>query len=391
MTEHIPEFRRRRAMWWLVVTGVVIGYPTFLAAQGAAQRPDVPSAQKTVTAPAETIQEYKLQLQQLEQALEKQKAPATRGDYRIGPEDLLEISVFEAPEFNSALRVSAGGEVSMPMLGLLHAAGLTAAEMESVVGERLRGNYLKDPHVGVVVKEVQSHPVSVFGAVKRPGVFQIRSAKTLLEILAMAEGLADDAGDTAIIVRHGGAGILLRTAEERSRADETTDSKEARSASPSTAGDSSQGAPPISASEEVSLKALVESSDASSNVLVYPGDAVKVPRAGVVYVVGEVRKPGGFQLRSNENITVLQVLALAEGLTRTSAKTHARIIRTDEKNGTKEEMPLDLGKILAGKSSDPMLHSKDILFVPGSGSRSALYRGLEAAVSVGTGLAIYRR
>src|SRR5260370_36315213 len=123
MTKHISEFCRRGAIWWFVVSGVVMGHPAFLAAQGAGQRPDVPPAQKTVNVPPETIQDYNLRLQQVEQALDKQDAPASRGDYRIGPEDLLEISVLEAPEFDGQLRGAAGGEASTPTLGWLQAAG----------------------------------------------------------------------------------------------------------------------------------------------------------------------------------------------------------------------------------------------------------------------------
>jgi len=116
-------------------------------------------------------------------------APAQ--EYRIGPEDLVEITVFEAPELSRSARVSAGGEISLPLLGGLQAAGLTPRELELVLQELLRRAYMKDPHVGVFVREMQSHPVSVFGAVEKPGVFQIRGTKTLIEMLSMAEGLAE--------------------------------------------------------------------------------------------------------------------------------------------------------------------------------------------------------
>jgi polysaccharide export outer membrane protein len=128
------------------------------------------------------------------------------GDYRIGAEDLLEITVFEAPEFNSTTRVSPSGEISIPMLGVIPAAGKTPAQLQVTVQDSLRRTHMKDPHVGVTVKEIQSHAVSVLGAVKKPGTLQIRNPKTLLEILSMAEGLADDAGDT-VWVRHHGAGL----------------------------------------------------------------------------------------------------------------------------------------------------------------------------------------
>jgi len=122
-------------------------------------------------------------------------------EYRIGPEDVLNINVFEAQELNREVRVSAGGEISLPLLGSVRAAGLTPRELEFVLQELLHRTYMKDPHVSVFVREMQSHPVSVMGAVRRPGVFQIRGSKTLLEVLSLAEGLADDAGETVIILR----------------------------------------------------------------------------------------------------------------------------------------------------------------------------------------------
>jgi polysaccharide export outer membrane protein len=111
----------------------------------------------------------------------------------------------------------------------------------------------------------------------------------------------------------------------------------------------------------------------------------------MVYVVGEVKKPGGYVLKTNENISVLQALALAEGPTRTSAQSRIRIIRNRGITGTRIEIPIDLGKILAGKLPDPILLPKDIVFVPNSAGRSALYRATEAAIGLGTGMAIYRR
>src|SRR5256884_8136508 len=114
---------------------------------------------------------------------------------------------------------------------------------------------------------------------------------------------------------------------------------------------------------QVNLKDLLESADSHGNPLVHPGDIVKVTRAGVVYVIGEVRKPGGFALKSNEKISVLQALALSEGLTRTAAKSGARIIRPDQQSGERKETPIDLGKILAGKAPDPVLETKKLIFV----------------------------
>lgn len=285
---------------------------------------------------------------------------------RIGPEDLLNISVFEAPEMNSTARVSASGEISLPLLGAVHAAGLTPSELESVLKARLRGAYLKDPHVGVFVQELQSHPISVVGAVKVPGVFQIRGEKPVIEVLSMAQGLADDAGDTVLIVRGG------------------------EFAGPGNSNAASFPSQSNGAIEEIDLKKLLDSADSSWNLPVRPGDIVKVPRAGIVYVVGEVQKPGGFVLQNNESISVLQALALAQGPTHTSAIGRSRLIRTDPVTGKRTEIPMNLGRILAGKAPDAFLQPKDIVFVPNSAGKTVFYRGSEAALQTAAGVAIYR-
>ena len=144
--------------------------------------------------------------QRLQQARENIAARATESpisESRIGPDDLLNITVFEAPEMNCSVRVSASGEISIELLGAVHAAGLTPRELETVLQGLLRQTYMKDPHVGVFVQELQSQGVSVVGAVKMPGIFQIRGTKTVIEVLSMAEGLTDEAGDTVYAVGHG--------------------------------------------------------------------------------------------------------------------------------------------------------------------------------------------
>jgi polysaccharide biosynthesis/export protein len=314
-------------------------------------------------------------------------ADAYRADYRIGPDDLLDITVLEASELDRSPRVSASGEISLALIGTVRAAGLTTRELETVIEELLRRSYIKDPHVSVQVKEMQSHSVAVFGAVKKPGVFQLRDPKTVVELLSMAEGLDVDAGDTVIVEHHADATALSATTVAPRQIDASfKPAAMSGSTDPATADAATNSA----GSVEINLKKLLGTGDPRLNVLVYPGDVVKVPRAELVYVVGEVAKPGGFQLKSNEKISVLQAVALAEGLTHTSASSRSRIIRTDPATGKRQEIPIDLNKILAGKTVDPMLEPRDIVFVPNSTGRAALYRGIEAAISIGSGVAIYR-
>jgi polysaccharide export outer membrane protein len=343
--------------------------------------PGVAPAQAPPSFRGETTDEYKQRLKELEGRLGGVVQSSPVDDYRIGAEDLLEISVFEAPELNRTVRVAASGEISLALLGTVQAAGLTPRELEVVLQELLRRTYMKDPHVGVFIREIESHPVSVFGAVKNPGVFQIRGAKTLVGVLSMAGGIADDAGDSVIVMRRAGLPEAADPPPAKPVATGTPENNSSKDVTDATTGKT----------VEIDLKNLLQSGDPHYNVLIYPGDVVKVTRAGVVYVVGEVRRPGGFVLKTNENVSVLQALALAEGLTRTSAKSRAQIIRTDEATGARSEIPINLGQILSGKAADPLLRPKDIVFVPNSAGRTALYRGAEAAIGIGSSLIIYRR
>jgi polysaccharide export outer membrane protein len=340
--------------------------------------------------PAEqTTDDYNRKLEQLRRSLAAETPESQAADYRIGAQDLLEIKVFEAPDLNRSLRVSARGQISLPLLGSIEAAGLTAQELEALLEFKLH-KYMKEPHIDVLVSTVESHPVSVVGAVKKPGVFQLRGPKTVLEMLSLAEGLADDAGDDVLVMR--GAGWHL--ADSQGDNQEVTNGELAARAAAEAPkplevnnADSTENE---KGTVRVNLKTLLETGDARFNVPVYPGDIVKVPRAGVVYVVGEVKKPGGFVLKSNEEMTVLKAMALAEGLTLTAVKNQVRIIRTEASSGKKQEIPIDLGKILDGKTTDPALQSADIVFIPNSNGKYALFRGSEAAISAITSLLVFR-
>ncbi len=355
----------------------------------------------------QTTEDYNRRLVELNRSVSGESPIAPPSDYRIGADDLLDITVLEASELDRVPRVTASGQISMAVVGTVRAAGLTTQELSAVIEEILRRNYIKDPHVNVQVREMQSHTVSVFGAVKKPGVFQIRGPKSVIEVLSMAEGLGDDAGDTVIVDRHdeihgySSAESAARPAQESasvSGASADSDANDTAATNsvetlpqPATAQNGKTAADSGSSQTvEIDLKKLLDSGDPRLNVQVYPGDVVKVTRAELVYVVGEVARPGGFQLKTNENISVLQAVALAQGLTHTSAAAHSKIIRTDPATGQRQEIPIDLKKVLAGKVADPMLTARDIVFVPNSVGRTAMYRGLDAAISVGTGVAVYR-
>lgn len=323
-------------------------------------------------------------------ALLESSSSSNTAEYRIGPEDVLDINVFEAQELNREVRVATNGEISLPLLGAVGAAGLTPRQLETTLEDLLHQKYMKDPHVGVFVRDMESHPVSVMGAVRKPGIYQIRGTKSLLEILSLAEGLADDAGEDVIILRGTNANHTSESVPgESSEAAKPPVTVQKYGVADETDAVTNKADTIAQSTLQVNLKDLLDSTDPSHNPAVYPGDIVKVSRAGIVYVVGAVRRPGGFAMKTNEKISVLQAIALSEGLTPTAAKGSARIIRTNEQDGTRTETALDLRKILSGKSADPVLEAKDIVFVPDSAAKTTFSRGMEAAAQTLTGLLIF--
>ena len=395
----------------LIALGIFLGGGTLssagLRAQDYQGAPKSQGAEESA-ATAESTEDYNRKLERLREQFAETRERQT-GDYRIGPQDLLDINIFEAPELNRTVRVSENGEVSLPLLGGIHVVRLTARELENTLAAKLR-EFLKNPHVSVMVTAIESHPVSVIGEVNKPGVFQVRGSKTLLEMLSMAQGLAPDAGDEVLVMRNAGYnrgqddGAQAARGGERDSKD--TDGIKSRAGS-GDSGNSGALQKNATASTEatndagtkqgqqsgdtiaINLRHLLNSRDPRFNVPIYAGDIVKVTRAGIVYVVGAVKKPGGFTVKGNEQMSLLKAIALAEGLSSTSSKGHTRIIRTDEGSGKRSEIPVELGKILDGKAPDMNLQAADIVFVPSSMGKTVLFRSTDAVVNTATGLAIF--
>src|SRR5208283_293609 len=364
ITNIAQELIRRMSVLMVLAT---LGLSAPLAAQQGTTSTPAPATGDRSAFRGETTEDYNQRIAQLARETKTPDASSSLRDYQIGPEDLLEISVLEAPDLNRSVRVTDDGAISLALLGSIQVSGLSTRELQAVLEDRLRHTYMKDPQVSVFVQEMRSHPVSVFGAVEKPGVYQIRYAKTLVEILSMAQGLAVDAGDTVIVVRQPGdpanPALAALCGSRPKLASPTSAETTVPDPGPSgLAADETSGAESIA----IHLKDLLDSGNPHSNVLVYPGDQVKVSRAGIVYVVGQVRKPGGFVLKTNENISVLQAIALAEGMTPNSKGKEARIILAGGTNGPPKEVPINLDKIMAGKAPDPLLKPNDVLFVPNS-------------------------
>lgn len=293
-------------------------------------------------------------------------------DYVIRPDDQLEIYVLDVPEVSRVYRVSPSGSITLALLpDPILAAGLTPAELSSVVVEKLRAaGMVGNPHVTVQVRESRVHSIAVLGAVKKPQIYPLFSNTTLLDVLSQAEGLSQDAGNTVIVTR--GETAVRRLSDQGGQA-------------------KSEAQTNVPQSITVDLKRLLEDGDTSLNIDLYPGDRVTVQRAGIVYVVGGVNRAGGFLLKDDrEQMTVLKAVALAESLKSTASPSKAIIIRKNPQvPGATEDIPVDLSKILTGHRPDRPLLASDILFVPESGSRKALHRAGEAAAQAAA-LFIYR-
>jgi polysaccharide export outer membrane protein len=289
-----------------------------------------------------------------------------RYSYVLGPEDLLTIRVMEVEEIdNKPVPVDSQGYVRLPMVGRVRAGGLTVDQFEAELVQRLK-TYIKEPQVAVSVTEFRSQPVSVIGSVKNPGVHQVQGRKTLLEMLSLAGGIDPEAGHSIIITRRKEYGpIPLKSA--------TVDATGNYSIA------------------DVDLASILEARNPQENIEVKPYDVITIPRGELVYVMGQVKRPGGFVLRQRETLSALQVLALAEGLESSAKPQQSRILRTVAGTEQRSEIFVDLRKILQGKSKDVLLQPNDVLFIPNNVPKSAMLRGLESAIQIGTGVAIYRR
>lgn len=273
----------------------------------------------------------------------------TNVEMLIGSGDLLQVSVYGAPDFDKLdVRVDSSGVISLPLIGTERVSGLTVRAAEELTAKRLSdGGYFSDPRVSIFEKEYATQAISVLGEVQKPGIYQLLGQRNLLDAISAAGGTTAKAGDFVTI--------------------------------------SHRSEPQKSSRVALSYSADDPSRD---NVAVYPGDTIVVSKAGIVYVVGDVRQPSGFVIDKSQ-LTVLQAIAMAQGTNPTAALQRVKLVRTTKEG--REETPIDLRRVLEAKAPDLKLQADDIIFVPTSTAKSATRRGLEAIVQTATGVAIYRR
>jgi polysaccharide biosynthesis/export protein len=264
----------------------------------------------------------------------------------LGPGDLLTLTVFNVPELLQTVRISETGDTVLSLIGNMHLADMTVADAQVAIENEYRNRkMLVDPHVSILVTEYATEGVSVLGEVTKPGVYPLLGPHTLLDIISAASGLTEFAGSTVSIRRRNGAEQVVQ----------------------------------LNANDP--QKALAQ------DVELHPADTVVVARAAIVYVVGDVGKPGGFPMQNNGRLTVLQAIALASGTNKTASLSHAKIIHKDP-SGYKEA-DIHLTKLLQGKAPDRELAPEDIVFVPNSKLKSAVAGGYSSAVQAAATAAIY--
>ncbi len=267
----------------------------------------------------------------------------------VGPGDLLDIVVFDTPELSGHVRVTQDGFANLPVVGRVDLNGLSADQAARKLEDEFRQrNLLIEPHVTVFIVEYASQGATVTGEIRQPGIYPTLGKRRLLDMIAIAGGLSPTAGKTVSII---------------SRDDP---------------------AHPLT----VPLQANAANLGDQQNPQIRPGDTVVVAKAGVVYILGDVSKPGGFLVDNNDRLSTAQALSLAGGPNKTASLSKTRLIR--KVDGGREEFMLDLAKLLKGEQADLKLNDGDIIWVPSSQFKTFGYRGIEAAIAIATGVVIYK-
>ena len=266
---------------------------------------------------------------------------------KLSPGDLIEVSVFGVADLSTKARIGNSGDVYFPLIDYVHVADLTVNEAQELIEKRLQdGGFVRSPHVSIFVDESAAQAISILGEVGHPGPQPAVGERRLYDVLSAAGGLTERAGRTLTVIH-------------RDHPDQKT---------------------------EIHLPVnLADGTDANINVEIRPGDTIIIPRAGIVYVVGDVQHPSGIIIEDG-SLSVLKAFALAGGGTHTSSLNGAKILR-ETPNGMKE-IPVHLKKVIQAKAPDLALVKGDVLFVPGSSIKDIGYRTANTAQSLGTAVGL---
>jgi polysaccharide biosynthesis/export protein len=278
-------------------------------------------------------------------APQSQNAPAIS----IGPGDLLNVIVFDIPELSSSSRVSQNGVINLPVLGLVNIAGLNTSEAARQIETELKQRGLVlDPHVTVSIAEYASQGATMTGEIRQPGVYPTLGSRRLMDMISIAGGVTTTAGKLVTIIHRNDPHHP----------------------------------------EQIHLAQKASGLANQDNPVILPGDTVVIAKAGIIYVLGDVARAGGYLVDNNEHLSLMQALSLAGGTTQTSALSKTRLIRKVPSG--REEIRLDLKHVYFGTQADLRVEDGDILFVPSSFGKTMAYRGIEATVNASQQIAAYK-
>jgi polysaccharide biosynthesis/export protein len=284
---------------------------------------------------------------------------------QLGPGDRVTIAAPDLEELDKReLQVQPDGTVSVPFVGSVKAAGLTPQQFAQKLTTDLKSQFL-DPQITFSSVEIKSQPVSVLGAVNQPGIQQADGRRRLSDMLSLAGGIRQDAGPIVKLTR---------------RADDASSLPAA--VRPAMNGDT--------VTAQIPVTTLLEGSDPVMNIVVKAGDVITIPKGRLVYVIGDVHRSGGFVIGESDSLTVLKALSLAEGFRETADLSHARILR-ENGTGTRVEQSFNVKKLLNGQTEDTSLKADDVLYIPSSALKKLGSKALDAGISAGTGILIWRR
>lgn len=290
-------------------------------------------------------------------------AKVDRDTYIVGPGDVITVAVLDSQDIpDKPMQVDPEGQIALPLIGRIEVAGKPVSKIEAEITTKLR-DYIRNPQVSVNVTTLGSRPVSVLGAVNAPGIYQLGGTKNLAQVIALAKGLAPDAGGLIRITRY-------RSDEPAAEMTDPGNSK-----------------PSLTL---VNVKDLLSNSSEAASTPIRANDVITVPKAAVVYVIGEVKNPGAQKLNDRETITVLEALSAAAGVLPTGSPKHAKLLRRDAKTSQRVETALNVKRIMTGKADNITLRPDDILVIPRNTARAVGLRTVDAVIQLGTGALIYR-
>jgi polysaccharide biosynthesis/export protein len=312
--------------------------------------------QQTMTAPAKSSIDLNERLRAMTGAARFSQ------DYLLGPGDVIELTVFGIEELKKKeLTLDSEGKISLPFINSVQLIGLTSRESEVKIGALYEASVIKNPQVAISVKEYRSQFINVLGSVFKPGTYQLTRRAFLVDALAMAGGLVTEKADSKVYVHRAAMG-------QQANAEAVSGAEKKESI-------------------EIDMVQLLEKGDISLNVPIYAGDVISVPERveRYYYVLGDVNRAGAFEMKKGEAISVTKALASAGGLLPTAKTKKSAILRLNA-DGTTTQVPLDVHKLLKGEIPDTMLAQNDVVFVPGSTTKTVGRGVLNSIGSVLTAL-----